>query len=140
MAELYAQWSPRLLSVLRIAAGLLVLQYGLAKVVGYPEVPYFAELAAFSLVWFAGAIELALGALVLVGLFTRPAAFILSGEMAFAYFIGHAPKGFLPILNGGGFAVLFCFVFLYIATAGGGAWSLDALRRSEPARNPAVAR
>jgi putative oxidoreductase len=140
MAEFFAHWSSRLLSVLRVAAGLLVLQYGLAKIVGFPAIPHFADLAAFSLTWFAGAIELVLGALVLIGLLTRPAAFILSGEMAFAYFIGHAPKGFFPILNGGGFAILFCFVFLYIAAAGGGPWGLDALRRAEPTREPAVAR
>jgi putative oxidoreductase len=83
---------------------------------------------AFSLIWFAGVIELIAGALLLLGLFTRIAAFILSGELAFAYFIGHAPKGFYPLTNGGESAVLFCFIFLYLAAAGGGAWSLDALR------------
>ena len=140
MEAIYATWSPRILSVLRIVAGLLLLQYGLAKILGFPAAPQFAQIATFSLVWFAGAIELVFGALILVGLFTRPAAFILSGEMAFAYFLGHAPKGFFPILNGGGFAILFCFVFLYIAAAGGGPWSLDALRRAEPTREPAVAR
>jgi putative oxidoreductase len=140
MEMFYATWSPRVLSVLRIAAGLLLLQYGLAKIFGFPPAPQFAQLATFSLTWFAGAIELAFGALVLLGLFTRPVAFVLSGEMAFAYFIGHAPKGFFPILNGGGFAILFCFVFLYIAAAGGGPWSLDALRRPEAARRPALAR
>ena len=87
----------------------------------------FAEIAVFSLSWFAGAIELVFGALVVLGLFTRFSAFILSGEMAFAYFIGHAAKSFYPVLNGGGFAALFCFVFLYIAAAGGGPWSLDRL-------------
>jgi putative oxidoreductase len=128
MEQFYATWSPRVLSVLRIDAGLLLLQFGLAKVLGFPAVPQFAELATFSLVWFAGAIELVFGALVLLGLFTRPVAFVLSGEMAFAYFVGHAPNGFFPILNGGSFAILFCFVFLYIAAAGGGPWSIDRLR------------
>jgi putative oxidoreductase len=80
------------------------------------------------LIWFAGAIELVGGILLLVGLFTRAAAFILSGEMAFAYFIGHSPKGFYPLTNGGEAAVLFCFVFLYIAAAGAGPWSIDAQR------------
>jgi putative oxidoreductase len=140
MEQFYATWSPRVLSVLRIAAGLLVLQYGLAKIVGFPEVPHFAEIGIFSLTWFAGAIELVFGALVLLGLFTRPVAFILSGEMAFAYFIGHAPDGFFPILNGGNLAVLFCFVFLYVAAAGGGPWSLDALRRPDAVGAPAGAR
>jgi putative oxidoreductase len=108
-------------------AGLLLLQYGMAKILGFPAVPQFAEVAVFSLLWFAGMIELVFGALVVLGLYTRFSAFILSGEMAFAYFIGHAGKHFLPILNGGGFAALFCFVFLYIAAAGGGPWSVDRL-------------
>lgn len=128
MDNFLASWTPRVLSILRIMAGLLILQYGLAKILGFPAVPNYAQLATFSLSWFAGAIELVFGALVLLGVLTRPAAFILSGEMAFAYFIGHAPRGFFPILNGGGFAILFCFVFLYIAAAGGGPWSLDSLR------------
>ncbi len=81
----------------------------------------------FTMYWFAGAIEFAGAALVLAGLFTRPAAFIMSGEMAFAYFISHAPRGFFPILNGGDAAILYCFVFLYLAFAGAGPWSLDAL-------------
>jgi putative oxidoreductase len=108
-------------------AGLLLLQYGFAKILGFPAVPQFAEVAVFSLTWFAGALELVFGALVVLGLFSRFAAFILSGEMAFAYFIAHAPQDFFPILNGGGFAILFCFVFLYLAAAGGGPWSLDRL-------------
>lgn len=127
MESIYTIWTPRLLSILRIMAGLLLLQYGFAKILGFPAAPQFAEIAVFSLSWFAGAIELVFGALVVLGLFTRFSAFILSGEMAFAYFIGHAAKSFYPVLNGGGFAALFCFVFLYIAAAGGGPWSLDRL-------------
>ena len=130
METLLASWTPRLLSVLRIVIGLLILQFGLAKILGFPAVPHFADIPVFSLTWFAGMIELVCGALVLAGLFTRPAAFILSGEMAFAYFIGHAPRSFFPIMNGGSFAILLCFAFLYLAAAGGGPWSLDRLRES----------
>src|SRR5688572_2186128 len=122
-------WSPRILSVLRIMAGLLILQYGCAKILGFPEWQYAEGIETFSLTWFAGMIELIGGALVTIGLFTRPAAFILSGEMAAAYFIAHAPGSFFPLLNMGNEAVLFCFVFLYLAFAGGGPWSLDGLLR-----------
>jgi len=98
----------------------------LFQVLGFPA--RMPPPAPFSLIWFAGMIELIAGALLLLGLFTRIAAFILSGEMAFAHFIGHAPKGFYPLTNGGESAVLFCFIFLCLAAAEGGAWSLDALR------------
>ena len=118
-------WAPRLLSLLRIMAGLLLLEFGTMKILHFPYSDMFANVPLFSLFWFAGLIELIGGALVVVGLFTRLAAFILSGEMAFAYFIGHAPSGFYPALNGGILAALFCFVFLYISAAGGGPWSLD---------------
>ncbi len=110
-------------------AALLLLQYGTAKLFGFPAVPIFAGLPLLSLYGVAGIIEFVGSSFLLVGLFTRAAAFILSGEMAAAYFIGHFPKGFIPLLNGGNEAVLFCFVFLYLAAAGGGAWSLDELRR-----------
>ena len=129
LEEVYALLSPRLLSVLRIVSALVILQFGLTKLFG---VPYFEGLSnqpAFSLFWFAGIIEFAGGLLLLLGLFTRPAAFVLSGEMAFAYFIEHAPQNFFPLLNEGNLAVMFCFVFLYLAAAGGGSWSVDALRR-----------
>jgi putative oxidoreductase len=89
----------------------------------------FAKLQAYSPSWFAGLFELIGGALLLIGLFTRPVAFVLSGVMAFAYFIAHAPRAFFPIVNAGELAALYCFVFLYIAVAGGGAWSVDALRK-----------
>ena len=125
-AERYA---PDVLSILRIVTALLLLQHALSKFFGFP-MPMNTP-AMFSLLWFAGAIELVFGALLLVGLWTRFAAFILSGELAFAYFIGHAPRGFFPLTNNGEPAVLFCFIFLYIAFAGGGPWSLDAMRRGK---------
>ena len=129
--EIRTTWSPRFLSVLRIMAALLLLQYGMAKLLGFPIVPYLNNMARFSLVWTAGVFELAGGLLLLVGLFTRCVAFMLSGLMSFAYFIYHAPKGFYPINNSGDLAILFCFVFLYLAFAGGGAWSVDALVRKK---------
>jgi putative oxidoreductase len=110
-AETYVSWQPRVLSVLRIMTGLLFLQYGMAKLLKFPAVPAFKDVTLFSLYGLAGTLELVGGALMILGLFTRPVAFILAGEMAFAYFIGHAPRGFLPILNGGNLAILFCFVF-----------------------------
>jgi putative oxidoreductase len=125
MIRLDPIWSDRALSVLRIVAALLFLQHGLAKHFGFPHVANFDNLQTFSLVGFAGFIEIVGGLLLLVGLFTRPAAFIMSGEMAVAYFMAHAPRGFFPILNGGELAVLYCFVFLFFAIAGGGSWSLD---------------
>jgi len=129
MAILNQRWSERMLSVLRVVASLMVLQYGLAKLFGFPHVAMFDKLQLISLIGLSGGIELVGGALLLVGLFTRIVAFIMSGEMAFAYFMAHAPRGFFPILNGGVLAVLFCFLFLYFAVAGGGAWSLDQTRR-----------
>ena len=122
-------WAPRVLSLLRIMTALLLLQFGLAKMTGFPVHEYLNNVARFSLPWFAGALELTGGVLLLIGLFTRPVAFVLSGLMAFAYFIGHAPKGFYPLLNGGNLAVVLCFLFLYLACAGGGAFGLDALLR-----------
>lgn len=128
--QLLARLAPHLLSVMRIMVGLLFLEHGMAKVFGFPahgHLPVFPEIE-----WFAGRIELVGGGLVALGLFTRLAAFIVSGEMAFAYFISHAPRSFFPLINGGEAAILFCFVFLYLVFAGGGPWSLDALwhRRS----------
>jgi putative oxidoreductase len=116
---------PYALSVLRIMAGLLFMEHGTAKLLGFP--PGTATPALFSLVWFAGVIELVGGALVTLGLFTRYAAFIMSGEMAIGYFLSHAPHGFFPLVNRGEGAVLYCFIFLYLAAAGGGCWSLDRL-------------
>ena len=125
-------WSPQVLSILRIASALLFMQHGTMKLLDYPPTGDHADLELMSLVGVAGMLELFGGALLLVGLFTRPVAFILSGFMAVAYFMAHAPRGFFPILNNGELAALYCFVFFYLAFAGGGAWSLDALwRRSE---------
>lgn len=121
--------APRLLSVMRIMSGLLFMQHGTAKLLGIPKMEMFAKLQPFSMSWTAGVLELIGGALLVIGLFTRPVAFVLSGLMAFAYFIAHAPRGFYPILNTGELAALYCFVFLYLAAAGGGAWSVDAMRK-----------
>ena len=125
MDSLFQTWSPRLLSVLRIVAGLLFMEHGTAKLLHFPHVDMFDSLQLFSLLGFAGVLELVGGGLVALGLFTRPAAFLLSGEMAAAYFMAHAPQNFYPVLNGGEAAILFCFVFLYLAAASGGEWSLD---------------
>jgi len=125
-------WSPRVLSVLRIVAGLLVLQYGLAKLFGWPAVKMFENLPWLSLFGVAGMFELVGGVLLILGLFTRPVAFVLSGEMAAAYFIEHFPRGFFPILNHGDLAIALCFIFLYLAFAGGGPLSLDAILCKKP--------
>jgi len=120
----------RALAILRIVSAFLLIQHATAKLFGFPHVAYFDNLQILSLIGVAGIIELVGSLFLLAGAFTRPAAFVLSGELAFAYFIGHAPKGnFLsPMLNGGESAVLFCFVFLFLAAAGAGAWSVDASR------------
>ncbi len=122
-------WAPRLLSVLRIVTALLFLTHGIAKHFKYPPLPAFAKLELVSLVGLAGVLELVGGVLLILGLFTRPVAFILSGQMAVAYFMAHAPQGFHPLVNRGEPAILFCFVFLYIAAAGAGPWSIDAVRK-----------
>lgn len=115
------------LSALRIMSGLLFFAHGSQKLLSFPAAPEW-EVAAFSLPWIAGVLELLGGALIALGLFTRPTAFVLSGLMAFAYFIAHAPQNFYPILNGGESAILFCFTFLYFVFSGPGRLSLDALR------------
>jgi len=120
-------WTPRMLSVLRIMAALLFLQYGLSKYFGWPANPP-ANFRMVSLIGLAGAIELLGGLLLLAGLWSREAAFIMSGEIAVAYFMRRAPNGFFPQVNGGGLEVLFCFVFLYLFFAGPGPWSVDATR------------
>jgi putative oxidoreductase len=126
MYETIAAWTPRALSVLRIVTGLLIIQHGMGKIIGFPVFPAYANVQPFSLIGAAGFIELIGGALLILGLLTRPAAFILSGEMAFAYFIGHAPKSFYPLVNGGTLAIMYCFTCLYLSTAGAGPWSVDA--------------
>jgi putative oxidoreductase len=117
------KWAPYALAVLRIMTALLFMAHGTAKLLGFPDLGFSPEV--LSLPWIAGAIEIVGGVLLLLGLFTGPVAFILSGEMAAAYFMAHAPQGFHPIQNGGESAVLFCFVFLYFVFSGPGAWSLD---------------
>jgi putative oxidoreductase len=129
--RMLAKWQPTALSLFRFITGLLLLQYGIAKIFKFPVIPMFANLTP--LITIAGALELVLGALLMIGLFTRIVAFILSGEMAAAYFLGHMFKKveepvFLPLLNGGTAAILFCFACLYLATAGGGPYSADAAR------------
>jgi putative oxidoreductase len=126
MNDTLAAWTPRALSVLRIVTGLLIIQHGMAKIIGFPAVAMFAKLEPLSLVGAAGFIELIGGALLILGLWTHPVAFILAGEMAFAYFIGHFPKGFHPLINTGTLAALYCFTCLYLSTAGAGPWSVDA--------------
>src|SRR6476619_6952240 len=128
--KMLARWQPTALSLLRFITGLLLLQYGIAKIFKFPVLSYFANIPP--LITAAGALELVLGALLILGLWTRPVAFILSGEMAFAYFMGHmfktpAAPVFIPLLNGGNAAILFCFACLYLACAGGGVWSADAM-------------
>jgi putative oxidoreductase len=137
-----SKWAPRLLSVLRIVAGFLLMQHGLQKVFGVlvptpaPGTPSsHGTFTLLSLMGVAGILELLGGLLILLGAFTRPVAFILSGLLAVAYFKSHAPGGFWPILNRGELAALYSFIFLYMAVAGGGKWSLDnLLRHNEPSR------
>jgi putative oxidoreductase len=123
-------WEPRILSILRIMSGLLFLQHGLNKFFNWPPAASQRVYDLFTLApGLAGILEVGGGILLVVGLFTRPVAFILCGEMAFAYFSSHAPRAFYPYTNGGSLAVLYCFVFLYLWFAGGGEWSLDRLLR-----------
>jgi putative oxidoreductase len=127
-----ATLSPHLLSLLRVMSGLLFLEHGTSKVLNFPPSPHPAHFELFTMPGFSGALELVGGILLVLGLFTRVTAFILSGEMAVAYFMVHAPKSFYPIAgggNGGELAVLYCFVFLYLAAAGAGPWSLDGVIR-----------
>ncbi len=121
-------WAPRLLSILRIMAGLLFLQHGTAKLLKFPAGAVPANFNLNSMPGYAGFIELICGVLLVIGLFSRPAAFVASGMTAVAYFMVHAPQGFFPILNRGELAALYCFVFLYLAAAGPGPWSVDAAR------------
>ena len=131
-------WEPRMLSILRIMTGLLFLEHGLNKLFNFPVSPNHALWDVSTLFsslspGLQGPIEVIGGLLIALGLFTRPVAFILCGEMAFAYFMAHQPRGLYPYSNGGTLAVLYCFVFLYLFVAGGGEWSLDRLRASAPA-------
>lgn len=126
--EFLAPYRPQLLSVLRIVTGLMLFQYGVAKILKFPPDSPFAKVELMSLYGAAGSIELILGALLILGFFSRLVAFVLSGEMAFAYFLGHFSKSFYPVINGGTAAITLCFVCLYLASAGPGPWSIDASR------------
>jgi putative oxidoreductase len=129
IAKHLGPWRPQLLSILRIITALLFLEHATAKLFGFPASQMPAA-AVFSAFWWIGILELVGSVLLVVGFFTRLAAFILSGEMAIAYFVAHAPHSFFPLLNGGEAAILFCFVFLYIAAAGPGAWAIDSSRNA----------
>ncbi len=118
-------WAPRTLGILRIVTALLFLEHGTQKLLGLPASEFSPEM--YSLPWIAGVLEIVGGILLILGLFTRPVAFILSGQMAVAYWMAHAPRSFFPIENGGESAILFCFIFLYLAFSGPGAWSLDGI-------------
>jgi len=131
-----AIWGPRAIALLRIVAGLLFMCHGLQKLIGFPAPPPTGLPAVLSLLWFAAVIETCGGALLVLGLLARPAAFILSGEMAVAYWMAHAPHGFFPIVNRGEAAVLYCFIFLTLFVTGPGAWALASVlwRRSPVTR------
>lgn len=122
-------WAPRVLSLLRIVAALLFVEHGTQKLFGFPLSTHPSP-GVFTLLWIAAIFEAIGGTLILIGLFTRPVAFLLSGEMAVAYWIYHAPNNFFPANNGGDAAILFCFAFLYMACAGGGVWSVDTFKRT----------
>ena len=137
MSARFASYAPMMLSILRIMAALIFLEHGTQKILGFPPggpevLPHPGEI-----LWWAGMIEMIPGFLLVLGLFTRTAAFLAAGEMAFAYWIGHAPRAFWPVDNGGDAAILYCFVFLYILCAGPGQWSLDAMmpKRRQPAED-----
>jgi putative oxidoreductase len=128
----YSTWAPRILSVLRIIAAFLFIAHGSQKLFGFPSSDQASDpFQLFTMRGIAGILEFFGGLLLLLGLFTRPVAFILAGQMAVAYFMVHAPQGFWPLLNRGELAALYCFLFLYFATAGGGEWSLDNLWRKK---------
>ena len=129
MAATLDRWSPQALAVLRIVTALIFMAHGTQKLFGFPAPPEGGMPPLLSLFGIGAILELIGGFLILIGWFTRPVAFILAGEMAVAYWMFHAPQSFYPALNGGDAAILYCFVFLYLAVAGGGPWSLDALRR-----------
>ena len=126
-SELETVWAPRLLGLLRIVAAILFIEHGTQKLFGFPA-PQHGMPEAFTVLWFAAILETFGGLLLLIGLFTRPVAFILSGQMAIAYWLVHAPQNLFPAINGGDAAILFCFVFLYLVAAGPGDFSIDKAR------------
>ena len=124
-----AAWAPRLLSLLRIVSALIFMEHGTQKLLGFPPMAEgMSQPPPFSLFWFGGILEMVGGFLLLIGLLTRPVAFVLAGEMAVAYWMFHAPRNFYPVLNGGDAAILYCFVFLLLVFTGPGAWSIDGVR------------
>lgn len=126
MNQTLAAWSPRVLGILRIVTAILFIEHGTQKLFGFPErMGGMPAPDTLSLLWIAAVLEVVGGFLILIGLFTRPVAFLLSGQMAVAYWMVHAPKAFSPALNGGDPAILFCFIFLYLVFAGPGSWSMD---------------
>jgi putative oxidoreductase len=136
-ARLRLIWEPRLLSISRIMIGLMFMEHGTAKVLDFPHQETHKVFDLFTLNPGAqGLIELIGGFLFAVGLFTRPVAFILAGDVAVAYFMAHAPRGFFPLLNGGELAIVYCFAFLYFWLAGGGEWSLDRILGRDAAAAP----
>lgn len=127
-SETLERYSPYALAALRIVAALIFMEHGTQKLFGLPAPPEGGLPPAFSLFWIGAILELAGGFLILIGLFTRPVAFVVSGEMAVAYWMVHAPQNAFPALNGGDAAILYCFVFLLLVFTGPGAWSVDAAR------------
>ncbi len=127
-----SSWTPLMLALLRIMTALLFIEHGTAKLFGFPADPQMAGVTLFSLMGLAGVLEVVGGALILIGLCTRPVAFVLAGFMAVAYFMAHAPQSFYPMLNMGDAAILYCFIFLYLMVAGPGSWSIDSLKSPEP--------
>jgi putative oxidoreductase len=123
-----ASWAPRLHAIFRIVLALLFLSHGLVKLFGFPAGAAPGQVPLLSLFGLAAVLELVGGLALLVGVFTRPIAFVLAGEMAVAYFMVHAPQGFFPVLNGGELAIIYCFAFLFLAAAGAGPWSIDDKR------------
>jgi putative oxidoreductase len=134
-ADTLDRYSPHALAVLRIVTALIFMAHGTQKLFGFPATPQSGLPPAFSLFWTGAILEFAGGLLILIGLFTRPVAFLLAGEMAVAYWMFHAPRSAYPLLNNGDAAVLYCFVFLYLVFAGPGAWSIDGARRSAVPRH-----
>jgi putative oxidoreductase len=127
MDQMLSRFQPAALSLFRFIAGLMLFQYGVAKLLKFPAGNPFEKVELFSLIGAAGTLELVLGGLLMIGLWSRIVAFILAGEMAFAYFIGHFPRGFFPVVNNGTAAILLCFACLYLSTTGGGPYSVDAM-------------
>ena len=130
----FSRYQSQLLGILRIVAGLLFLSHGLVKLIGFPPDAQPGQQELLTLLGVGGVIELVAGALIMIGLFTRPAAFIASGEMAVAYWMVHAPGSLYPVVNGGEAAILYCFLFLYFVAAGPGAFSVDRTRTRAPSR------